>query len=67
MAANALGQDTTGVGYGSGVAIRPNNEPDMAKLRIKACGQDKVDYDAETKIDQDPMPEAPADPSFRLG
>ena len=36
LTAAAFGQDTTGVGYGSGVANRPNNEPDMAALRIKA-------------------------------
>jgi len=60
LTAAAFGQDTTGVGYGSGVAIRPNNEPDMAALRIKACGTEKIDYDAETKKDQHPTPEAPA-------
>jgi hypothetical protein len=60
-AADTFGQDKTGVGYGSGVAIRPNNKADMDALILKACGTEKFDYDAETKKDQHPTPEAPAD------
>ena len=60
-AVDGFGQDTSGVGYGNGVAVRPNNEPDMAALRVKACGTQSVDYEAETHKDQHPTPEVPAD------
>lgn len=42
----------------------PITSPIWPPLRIKACGTDKVDYDAETKKDQHAAtdgPEAPAD------
>ena len=61
MAAESFGQEPAGVGYGYGVAIRYNSEADTAALRVKACGTENVDYDAETKKDQHPTPEAPAD------
>jgi len=61
MTADTFSQDTTGVGYGNGVAIRPKSEVDQAALRLKACGTEKIDYDAETKKDQHPTPEAPTD------
>ena len=63
MTADAFGQDTSGVGYGTGVAVRPNNEPDMAALRVKACGTEKVDYDAETKKAQHAAPDGPEAPA----
>jgi hypothetical protein len=59
-AAETFGQESAGVGYGYGVAIRYNSEADNAALRIKACGTEKIDY-AQTKKDEHPTPEAPAD------
>jgi hypothetical protein len=61
MAVNAFAQDKTGIGYGTGVAVRPNNKADMDALIAKACGTATIDYDAETKKDQHPTPDAPAD------
>ena len=40
---------------------RPQSEPEMQALARKACGTTSVDYDAETKKDQHPTPEAPSD------
>jgi hypothetical protein len=63
MAAETSGQDAAevGVGYGYGVAIRFRSEADNAALRVKACGTENVNYHAQTKKDQRPTPEAPAD------
>ncbi|MFN6962665.1 MAG: DUF2846 domain-containing protein [Pyrinomonadaceae bacterium] len=43
------------------VFYRPDIEGEQIALRTKACGTEKVDYDAETKKDQHPTPDAPAD------
>ena len=40
---------------------RPQSEPEMQALAKKACGTTSIDYDAETKKDRHPTPEAPPD------
>jgi hypothetical protein len=44
-----------------GQAPGAQTETDKKALLTKACGTESVDYDAETKKDQHPTPEVPAD------
>ena len=48
-------------GPNSGAATRPQSEADKETLRVKACGTEAVDYDAETRKNEHPTPDAPAD------
>lgn len=59
--ASALASGAFAQGPKSGEAVRPQAEADKQALLAKACGTEAVDYDAETKKDQHPTPDAPAD------
>lgn len=45
----------------NGGVTRPQNETDKEALRLKACGSESVDYDAETRKNEHPTPDAPSD------